>query len=247
VGIGFAIPSNLARQVIEQLRDYGHARRGWLGVRIQSVSPELAEGLRLPSPKGALVANVTTGGPAEAGGIRQGDVILSFNGHAIDEMRKLPRVVAETPIDQEVQIVVWRQGEEKTLSVKVGELHEETEQASAEPPASKDTTAPANSGKIDLLGLVVTELTAGLRDQYKLEPDVAGVVVTAVDPNGAAAEKGLQEGDVIIEVDQKAVKVPNDVKKRVDDAKSNGYRVVTLLVYRGGDFQWVAVRIDNKG
>jgi len=246
VGIGFAIPSNLARTVIEQLRDYGHARRGWLGVRIQSVSPELAEGLRLPSPKGALVANVTTGGPAEAAGIRQGDVILSFNGHAIDEMRKLPRVVAETPIDQEVQIVVWRQGEEKTLSVKVGELHEETEQASAEPPASKDTTAPANSGKIDLLGLVVTELTAGLRDQYKLEPDVAGVVVTAVDPNGAAAEKGLQEGDVIIEVDQKAVKVPNDVKKRVDDAKSNGYRVVTLLVYRGGDFQWVAVRIDKS-
>jgi serine protease Do len=247
VGIGFAIPSNLARQVIDQLRDYGHARRGWLGVRIQSVSPELAEGLRLPSPKGALVANVTTGGPAEAAGIRQGDVILSFNGHAIDEMRKLPRVVAETPIDQEVQIVVWRQGEEKTLSVKVGELHEETEQASAEPPASKDTTAPANSGKIDLLGLVVAELSAGLRDQYKLEPDVAGVVVTAVDPNGAAAEKGLQEGDVIIEVDQKAVKAPNDVKKRVDDAKSNGYRVVTLLVYRGGDFQWVAVRIDNKG
>jgi serine protease Do len=247
VGIGFAIPSNLARTVIEQLKDFGHARRGWLGVRIQSVSPELAEGLRLPTPKGALVANVTAGGPADAAGIKQGDVILEFNGHAIDEMRKLPRVVAETPIDQDVSIVVWRQGEKKTLSVKVGELQEETEQASAESTQPKTPTAPANSGKVDLLGLVVTELTAALRDQYKLEPDVAGVLVSSVDANGPAAEKGLQEGDVIIEVDQKAVKTPADVKKRVDDAKGNGYRVVTLLVYRGGDFQWVAVRIDNKG
>ena len=247
VGIGFAIPSNLARTVIEQLKDFGHARRGWLGVRIQSVSPELAEGLRLPTPKGALVANVTAGGPADAAGIKQGDVILEFNGHAIDEMRKLPRVVAETPIDEEVPIVVWRQGEKKTLSVKVGELQEETEQASAESTQPKTPTAPANSGKVDLLGLVVTELTAALRDQYKLEPDVAGVLVSSVDANGPAAEKGLQEGDVIIEVDQKAVKTPADVKKRVDDAKGNGYRVVTLLVYRGGDFQWVAVRIDNKG
>jgi serine protease Do len=245
VGIGFAIPSNLARTVIQQLRDFGHARRGWLGVRIQTVSPELAEGLRLPSAKGALVANVTQGGPADTAGIRQGDVILEFNGRVIDEMRKLPRVVAETPIDQDVPVVVWRQGGKKTLSVKVGELQEETEEASADQGQDKAPAAPSNSSKVELLGLVVTELTSVLRDQYKLEPDVSGVLVTSVDAHGAAAEKGLQEGDVIIEVDQKAVKTPADVKKRVDDAKSNGYRVVTLLVYRGGDFQWVAVRIDK--
>jgi serine protease Do len=163
----------------------------------------------------------------------------------IDEMRKLPRVVAETPIDQDVPIVVWRQGDKKTLSVKVGELQEETEETSADQGQEKAPAAPSNSSKVELLGLVVTELTSALRDQYKLEPDVSGVLVTAVDAHGAAAEKGLQEGDVIIEVDQKAVKTPADVKKRVDDAKSNGYRVVTLLVYRGGDFQWVAVRIDK--
>lgn len=247
VGIGFAIPSNLARTVIEQLQSYGRARRGWLGVRIQSVSPELAEGLRLPDSKGALIANVTAGGPADAAGIRQGDVVLEFNGRPIDEMRKLPRIVAETPIDQEVQVLLWRQGSEKTVTVKVGELDESAEQASTEEPQGKSPAGDGSGrgGDVALLGLTVTELTADLRDQFKLEPDVDGVLVTGVAPDGAAAEKGLKEGDVVIEVDQKAVKTAGDVKRRVDEAKSNGYRVVTLLVYRAGDYQWVAVRIDR--
>jgi serine protease Do len=245
VGIGFAIPSNLARNVIEQLQSYGHARRGWLGVRIQSVSPELAEGLRLPNAKGALIANVTAGGPADAAGIRQGDVILEFNGHPIDEMRKLPRIVAETPIDKEVEVVLWRQGAKKTVTVKVGELDESAEQAAAEEPQGKSPGGGKGGGDVPLLGLTVTELTADLRDQFKLERDVEGVLVIGVDPDGAAAEKGLKEGDVVIEVDQKAVATADDVKRRVDEAKSNGYRVVTLLVYRTGDYQWIAVRIDR--
>ena len=246
VGIGFAIPSNLARNVISQLRSFGHARRGWLGVRIQSVSDELAEGLRLPTVTGALVANVTQGGPADKAGIRQGDVILEFNGRAIDEMRKLPRVVAETPIDEKVPIVIWRQGERTTLDVVVGELDETAEVAAADQPSQPKTEQGPAAGDIALLGLAVTEITDSLRQQYKLEADLAGVVVTIVADGGAAAERGIQAGDVIVEVDQKAVATPADVAKRVKDAQDNGYRVVTLLIYRAGDYQWVAVRIDKS-
>jgi serine protease Do len=246
VGIGFAIPSNLARNVISQLRNFGHARRGWLGVRIQSVSDELAEGLHLPSVTGALVANVTQGGPADKAGIRQGDVVLEFNGRAIDEMRKLPRVVAETPIDEQVPVVIWRQGERKTVEVVVGELDETTDVAAADQSSEPKTEPGPAAGDIALLGLAVTEITDSLREQYKLEADVAGVVVTSVADGGAAAERGIQPGDVIVEVDQKAVSAPADVARRVKDAKDNGYRVVTLLIYRTGDYQWVAVRIDKS-
>ncbi len=245
VGIGFAIPSNLARTVIDQLRDFGHARRGWLGVRIQSVSDELAEGLRLPSVTGALIANVTEGGPAEAAGIRQGDVVLEFDGKAIDEMRKLPRVVAETPIDRKVPVVIWRQGDRLTVDVVVGELDEATDMAAAEEPEGQKTGPDLRAGEIELLGLSVTEITEELRGQFNVDPEVTGVVVLDVAKQGPAAEKGIEAGDVIVEVDQKAVAKPADVSQQVESAKENGYRVVTLLIYRGGDYQWVAVRIDQ--
>jgi len=245
VGIGFAIPSNLARNVVAQLKNFGHARRGWLGVRIQSVSEELAEGLRLPSVTGALVANVTQGGPADAAGIKQGDVILEFNGRAIDEMRKLPRAVAETAINETVPVVIWRQGERKTMDVVVGELDEAAEVAAADKPSEPKPEPGAAAGEIPLLGLSITEITDALRQQYKLEAEVSGVVVTDVVDAGPAAERGIQVGDVVVEVDQKAVANPADVARRVKDAKDNGYRVVTLLIYRAGDYQWVAVRIDK--
>jgi serine protease Do len=243
VGIGFAIPSQLARHVIDQLREFGHARRGWLGVRIQTVTEDLVEGLRLKDTKGALVANVTPDGPAAEAGIQQGDVVIEFDGKPITEMRKLPRVVAETPVDKEVDVVVWRQGREMTLKVRVGEL-DESEVAAAttetEPEAS-----PTPEGPIETLGLVGAELSAELRERFQLGDEASGVVVTDVDPQGPAAEKGLQAGDVIVEVDQQTVASPGDVAARVDEAKANGYRVVTLLVYRGGDYQWVAIRIDR--
>jgi serine protease Do len=127
IGIGFALPSSLAKGVIDQLRQYGHPRRGWLGVRIQSVTPELAEGLKMAKPMGALIAAVTDGGPADKAGIRQGDVVVKFNGQDIDEMRHLPRIVAETAFDTSVPVVVLRQGKEMTFQVKVGELDETAE------------------------------------------------------------------------------------------------------------------------
>jgi len=245
VGIGFAIPSSLAKNVIAQIRQYGHTRRGWLGVRIQTVNDDLAEGLRLQQTKGALVANVTDGGPADKAGIKQGDVILTFDGKEVNEMRTLPRMVAETPINAKVEVVVSRQGKQMTFTVVLGELTEEAEQASVQTNQVPETAPPPKEGKIAALGLALSELTTSLRQKYSLEDDAKGVVVTDVDAQGSAAEKGLHAGDVIVEVDQQAVSTPGDVDKRVKEAKDRGYRVVTLLVYRDGDYQWVALRIDR--
>jgi serine protease Do len=246
VGIGFAIPSALAKNIIAQIREFGRPRRGWLGVRIQTINEELAEGLRLKETKGALVANVTAGGPAEQAGIKQGDVVLSFDGRDVTEMRSLPRMVAETPINKSVEVVVSRQGEEMTFQVVLGELDESAETAAVTPPPETETAPPMKEGKIDTLGLSVAEISPATRERFNLDEDVSGVVVTEVTADGPAATKGIQAGDVIVEVDQQAVGTPADVEKRVGDAKSNGYKVVTLLVYREGDFQWVAVRIAQS-
>ncbi len=224
VGIGFAIPANLAKPIIDQIREFGHARRGWIGVRIQSVSPDLAEGLKLPGAKGALVASVTPGGPAEAAGIKQGDVVLKFDGRDVTEMRGLPRIVAET---------------------QVGEYPENEDQASVEP-ASQQPAPEDEGSKIESLGIDLAALDQKGRDKYGLGGDAEGVLVTDVAQDGPAAEKDLRPGDVIVEVDQKAVKSPGDVRDRVKAAQDNGYRVVTLLVNRKGDFQWVAVKIGKS-
>jgi len=241
VGIGFAIPSSLVKNIIAQLREHGEVRRGWLGVRIQSVTDELAEGLRLDSTHGALVASVTEGGPAQAAGIEQGDVILEFNGRMVPDMRKLPRMVAETPIGEAVEVVVWRKGEKKTFKVDLGELTEEqVAKAEAAPEAAVE------SGNIPDLGLALGTITPELRERFGLAEKTEGVVITDVDSAGSGAEKGLRPGDVIVEVDQEQVKTPAEVAERVKKAKSEGYRVVTLLVFREGDFQWVAVRISES-
>ncbi len=239
VGIGFAIPSSLARNVILQLRDAGEVQRGWLGVRIQSVNDELAEGLHLDRPRGALVASVTDGGPAETAGIQQGDVILTFDGRDVTEMRKLPRMVAETPIGKEVPVVVWRKGKSETFHVQLGKL--EIEKVAA----TVGAIEPEDTGEVPTLGLALGRITPELRSRFELDEKTDGVVITEVEPDSTAAEKGLRPGDVIVEVDQEEVASPADVASKVDRAKDEGYRVVTLLVYRQGDFQWVAVRIQK--
>jgi len=216
------------------------------GMGASSISPytwPYAEGLRLDKARGALVANVTEGGPAAKAGIEQGDVVIEFDGRPIDEMRKLPRMVAETPIEKEVEVVVWRQGQETTLKVTLGEL-DETETAALAP---ADEIVPEGvEGEVGLLGLSLAEMSAEMRQRFELGEETSGVVITAVDEGGSAAEKGLRPGDVIVEVDQQAVVKPRDVDEKVNEAKANGYRVVTLLVYREGDFQWVALRIDQS-
>jgi len=242
VGIGFAIPAALAKNVISQLRDHGEVRRGWLGVRIQTVTAELAEGLRLDKVTGALVASVTPGGPAEVAGLIQGDVVLRFDGRVVSDMRKLPRMVAETPIGKAVSVVVWRKGKEESFQIMLGELDEERIAKAS----LKTGVVEERTGKIKDLGLALGRITPELRQRFELEDKTKGVVITEVEEGGSGAEKGLRPGDVIVEVDQEEVSDPSEVAKRVEKAKTEGFRVVTLLVYRKGDFQWVAVRIDKS-
>jgi serine protease Do len=242
IGIGFAIPSNQARVVIDQLREFGYTRRGWIGVRIQSVDEELAEGRGLQAPVGALVANVAPGGPAEVAGIVAGDVILTFDGKSVTDMRALPKLVAETPIGKTVDVVVWRDRAETTLSLEVGELDEQEAAAAAQPEAP---TMP-EQGDVPLIGLSVASLTPEIRQAFEIGEEVTGVVITEVDAQSSAAEKGLQPGDVIRDVDQKPVVSPSDVDARVQEARDNGQRVVTLLIERRGDARWVALRIDQS-
>ena len=243
VGIGFAIPSAMAKNIVAQIREYGRPRRGWLGVRIQTVNEELAEGLRLPQVAGALVANVTKDGPAEKSGIEQGDVVLMFDGKEITEMRSLPLVVAETPINKKVPVVVWRKGTEMTIDVVVGELTDEVEKAALSTPGPE--SAPAKEGKIATLGLTVAELSPALRQRFSIDAEATGVVVVDVEQEGSAADKNMQPGDVIVEVDQQPVTAPADVDKLVEAAKKSGYNVITMLVDRAGEPRWVALRIDR--
>ncbi|WP_242468874.1 DegQ family serine endoprotease [Rhodovibrio salinarum] len=242
IGIGFAIPSEIAENVVQQLREYGDVRRAWLGVRIQSVTEELAEGLRLDHPRGALVASVSEGGPAENAGIRQGDVILRFDGKDVGDMRELPRMVAETRIGKKVDVVVWRKGERETVEVDLGKLDEDA-LASFRDQESQPNGGTNGAETSSVLGMGLAELNEDARQRFGLDENAKGVVITEVDPSSSAAEKGLSPGDVIVEVDQEEVNAPGEVAQKIEQARKGGYRVVTLLVYNQGDFRWVAVRL----
>ncbi len=236
VGIGFAIPSALAEPVIDQLREYGRARRGWLGVRVQTVTEEIAENLGLDEPRGALVANVSEGGPAQEAGIKQGDVILRFDGKDVPTMRRLPRVVAETDVEKEVEVVIWRKGEELTIGVQVGELEE------AEETTRAALVEQTNEVIIESLELSLASITPELSAQFNLDADAEGVVITKVSPGSDAARKDLRPGDLILEVDQEEISTPAGAEKRIKKAKSDGHKSVLLLVSRQGDERFESVR-----
>jgi len=242
IGIGFAIPSNLARNVIRQLSEFGRTRRGWLGVRIQTVTDEIAEGLGLDEASGALVAGVTEGGPAAAAGLTQGDVILKFDNRDVTAMRALPRIVAETPIGKDVAVEVWRKGERKQFSVKIGELEEGTETTLA---ARTPEAAPAREA--ETLGMRLSSITPDLRQRFELDEEVKGVAVIDVAEGGAAAEKGIRPGDVIVEVQQDDVSKPADVLAKVAEMREIDRKSVLLLLRRGsGDLSFVAVSLRDE-
>ena len=242
IGIGFAIPSNLARPVVDQIKVFGHARRGWLGVNIQSVTDEIAESLGLDKPKGALIASVRDGGPAQVAGIQAGDVVLTFDGKDVHDMHHLPRIVAETPIDKTVKVKVWRKRKEHVFDVKVGELKEEDQQAAVSPKQQAPGPVP---GAVKALGLSLANLTPELRERFSLSEDTAGVVVTDVASDSPASEKGMRAGDVIVEVAQEEVKSPGQITGKIDEAKKAGRKSVLMLVDRQGDLRFVALKIDQ--
>jgi serine protease Do len=243
IGIGFSVPANLAKGVVDQLKQFGVTRRGWLGVRIQSVNDEMAEALGMEKATGALVADVTEGGPAAAGGIQPGDVIIKFDGADVVQMRDLPRMVADTAVGKAVRVVVFRKGKTETLLITVALLAEETAPVTAAVP-------PGDSGAGDALelselGLTLGKLSTDVRTQFGIPDDVSGVVVIDVANGGSADEKGIQAGDVIVEVGQEPVSDPADVDARVADAVAAGRKSVLFLIQSGGDLRFVPLAIGG--
>jgi serine protease Do len=226
VGIGFAIPSSTIREVIAQLEAHGHVSRGWMGVEIQSMSPEMAASLGRKDNKGAIVANLVPGGPAAKGGFLQGDVVLALNGRPIDDSKDLTRRVAMLPAGATATFVVDRNGQSKTLTVKIGERKDQ--QADNAPTHPQGPGAPGNTG--EAMGLGLASLTPSLRQQYNLEGNVNGVIVTRVDPDSDAADKGIQEGDVVVSVANRPVHTPQDIKSRIADAHAAGRNAVLVNV-----------------
>jgi serine protease Do len=248
VGIGFAMPSALAKPVVDQLQKFGKAKRGWLGVRIQAVTPEIAESLGLTKPRGALIANVSEGGPAAAAKIQAGDVVLNFDGKDITEMRRLPRLVAETAIGKRVDATVWRKGQEVKTHLVVGELpdKEDGDEVGQKAPDKNEGAKAPNPAAVRVLGMNLVPLTAEGRAKFKLDAEAKGVLIESIAPSGSAAERGLQPGDVLLEVAQQEVTTPQQLADKIKEAQDSGKKSVLLLLNRGGDLRFVALKLDEK-
>ena len=246
VGIGFAVPSALAKPVVDQLRSFGRTKRGWLGVHIQTVTEELAESLGLDGPRGALVASVTNEGPAQKAGILDGDVILSFNNKPVNEMRRLPRLVAETTVGKSVEVLVWRKGKKIKKSVTLGEL--EKAENSVASLKDRPETKRKTPKTIESLGLTLLAITPELREKYKLSKDTKGVVVIKVAEGSAAAKKGVRPGTVVLKMgqDQEQVLKPAQVAGKVQEAQKAKAKTILLLLEREGNQRFVALKIDPK-
>jgi len=243
IGIGFAVPSKTVVPVIDQLREFKEVRRGWLGVRIQQVTDEIADSLNVKPVRGALVAGIDDKGPAKPAGIEPGDVIVKFDNKDIKEMRDLPRIVADTPVGKDVSVTIIRKGEEVTKTVKLGRLEDADKQASLEP--KKETAQDEKPVVKKALGLDLANLTDDLRKKHNIKDKVKGVLITAVDPNSAAADKHLQAGMVIAEVQQQPVSTAADLQQRIDKLKKSGKKAVVLLVVTpDGDPSFVALSLQ---
>lgn len=244
IGIGFAVPSKTVVAVIEQLREFKEVRRGWLGVRIQQVTDEIADSLGLKQARGALIAGVDDKGPAKPAGIEAGDVIVKFDGKDIKEMRDLPRIVADTPVGKDVEVVVVRKGKEEKKTVKLGRLLDEEKPQ----PASARTTSPQDKDTVvkKSLGLELSTFNEDLRKRYKISDAVrGGVVITGIDQRSPAADKRLSAGDVIVEIAQEAVASADEFQKKVEKLKKEGRKTALLLVTNAaGEKRFVALSLQ---
>jgi serine protease Do len=228
-GIGFAIPVNMAKQIIPQLRDEGHVTRGWLGVTVQALNKELADSFGLDHPRGALVNEVVADSPADQAGLKRGDIILEYDGKQVDEMNDLPRLVAATPVDETVRVKVFRDGKERTLKVKIGRLDDGAVAVKA---------GVEESG--NALGITVAKVTPELVERYSLESD-KGLLITRIDPEGPAADANLRVGDLIVEADGREVGSVKDFEGLVEKMKSG--KVLRLLIQRQATLLYTTVTL----
>ncbi len=265
IGIGFSIPSEIAMNVIQQLKTYGETRRGWLGVRLQPVTDDMVKTLGLDKPRGALVSSVIAGGPAENGPIKPGDVILSFDGRPVKQARDLPLIVAESPIETDLPAVVQRDGKEMAVTVRLKQMAKDAEDDTEAAPealddgGSSDEAKPQKPGKPEkphdgdkavspdgpVLGMALKALDDDLRKQFSIEKSVEGVVVTEVEPSSPASEKGIVAGDVIVEIAQEFIATPADAAAKITSLKQADRRNAQVMVSNAkGDLRFVALRLE---
>jgi len=225
VGIGFAIPVNMAKEIVPQLKDKGHVTRGWLGVGIQKVTPELSKSFGLKDEKGALVSQVAKGGPADKGGIETGDVIVEFDGNKVSDSNELPRMVAPLPVGKTVSVKVLRGGNVVDREVKIGQLEEQKEEV-----ADSSTRKP--------LGMTVQNITPEIAKGLGLKSET-GILVASVVPGSPAAKADIRSGDVIQQVNKKPVKDVEDFKQKIENAKDQ--ETILLLIQRGENTLFAAL------
>ncbi len=236
VGIGFSIPSSIAADVIAQLKENGEVARGWLGVNIQTVTPDLAEGLGLDRPRGAIIANLISDGPADLAGLRVGDTILEVDGNPVDSLRDLPRLIAATKAGTESELTIWRDGEEQSVTAKIGILP--SEQVAALQP---DEAIPDNA----LLGMKLAGLDAAMRRDLGLDANIEGVVITNIARDSKALQKGLRVGDVITSVGSNKVTSTAEVAEQIKKAEAADQQTVLLLVVRNNGQRFVALPLRD--
>ncbi len=238
VGIGFAIPANTAEGIIEDLKDDGEVSRGWLGVNIQPITEEIAEGFSLPDEKGALIARVEPGSPAEAAGLKAGDVIRGWNGETIARFKDLPRFVAATPAGTTVPVEIWRDGKAVEKQVETGLLDSDR---------LASLTSPQSTPKGDMgeLGLKLQSLDTETREALGLSEDATGVVITEVQPNSPAAEAGLRRGDVIKSAALEEISSAKELREAVKTARDDGQSRIPLLVLRRGEETFVTLPVQQ--
>jgi serine protease Do len=245
IGLGFSIPAELAQGVVAQLRQFGETRRGWLGVRIQPVTDEIAESLGMVKAEGALIAGVIKPGPVDAGQLLAGDIVKEFNGKKIIEMRDLPRMVADTGVGQEVELLISRKGTDQKVKVKLGRLEDGEQQLASKEGGGENGTEAPKPVEVKVLGMKLAELNDESRKKFEIAAEVKGVLVSEVDPNSTAAEKEIAAGNVITEIAQEAVTKPEDIVKKVDALKKEGRKNALLMVAsKTGELKFVTIRID---
>ncbi|WP_424830960.1 Do family serine endopeptidase [Ruegeria sp.] len=240
IGIGFSMASNVVIKVVDQLREFGETRRGWLGVRIQDVTEDMAEAMGLEKPGGALISDVPEG-PAKEAGLLAGDVILSFDGVEVEDTRALVRQVGETSVGKSVRVVVHRDGGTQTVLVTLGR-REDAERAEEAAEESPEAVEEENK---DILGLTISPLTDTQRQDMGLDADAEGLVVTNVDETSEAYSKGLRAGDVITEAGQQKVTSIDELEARMEEAREAGRKSLLLLVRRGGEPRFVALSLGE--
>jgi serine protease Do len=242
VGIGFSVPSSLAKSVIFQLKKYGKTRRGWLGVRIQTVTDDIAASLGLDKARGALISGVMPEGPAKMSGVKAGDIVLNFDGKDVEDMKSLPRIVAETEIDKPVTVEVWRNGRSMRLQVIVGEMEEDIKVSKKVSPQSNEVVTQ----EVLELGLLLSNITEDMRSKFGIPENVSGVLVVNVKAETDAAEKGILAGDIIIEISQNKVYTPSDVSMRVVEEINAERDFALILINRKGNLSYIAVKISKN-